>query len=33
MGLFSFGKKTNEGGLMDAIRCDEKAAGECFTGR
>lgn len=24
MGLFSFGKKTNEGGLMDAIRCDEK---------
>lgn len=24
MGLFGFGKKTNEGGLMDAIRCDEK---------
>ena len=24
MGLFGLGKKTNEGGLMDAIRCDEK---------
>lgn len=24
MGLFGFGKKNNEGGLMDAIRCDEK---------
>jgi len=24
MGLFGFGKKANEGGLMDAIRCDEK---------
>lgn len=24
MGLFGFGKKGNEGGLMDAIRCDEK---------
>ena len=24
MGLFGFGSKKNEGGLMDAIRCDEK---------
>lgn len=24
MGLFDFAKKKNEGGLMDAIRCDEK---------
>jgi len=24
MGLFGFGKKNNEGGIMDAIRCDEK---------
>lgn len=24
MGLFGFNKKTNEGGLMDSIRCDEK---------
>ena len=24
MGLFGFGKKKHEGGLMDAIRCDEK---------
>ena len=24
MGLFGLGKKTNEGGIMDAIRCDEK---------